>query len=300
MKQQDHKPVANALPAGEPVQLDLPQGAIRLFSFGDPDGRPLLFCHGWPGSGLQAALADEAARRHGFRVLSPDRPGIGGSLHIPGRQVADWPATAAAVADFAGWETFHILAVSGGCPYALATAASASSRIRSVAICCGAALPHLIVDPRISNPLYRGLYHVHRKAPFLLLPGIRVARFYMRIVPPGMSLLPFLPFLTTADREAVRPRGKRILLARSVTAAFQQPHGVIHDATRYIEDWGIDFDAIRAPTVFHHGTVDRNIPLEAARLTAAAVPGASFHEVPGEGHYSLPLNHLEEIIAGIR
>ena len=288
------------LQTGEPVQLDLPDGPIRLFSFGDPDGRPLLYCHGWPGSGFQAALADEAARRHGFRVLSPDRPGIGGSSHISGRQVRDWPSIAAAVADFAGWKAFHILAVSGGCPYALATAAALPSRIRSVTICCGAALPRFILDPRTSYPIYRSLYLVQKKAPFLLLIGLRLARLYMRIVPLEMTLLPFLPFLPTVDRQAVRPKRNRILLARSVAAAFQQPHGVLHDATRYIEDWGIDLDTIQTPVVFHHGTADRNIPLEATRQTAAAVPGARFHEVPGAGHYSLPLNHLEAIIAKIK
>ncbi|MFP4353362.1 MAG: alpha/beta fold hydrolase [Puniceicoccaceae bacterium] len=288
-------------PGGSPTFLDSPGGgSIRLFSFGAAGGRELLYCHGWPGSGIQAALADETARRHGFHLLSPDRPGIGGSSHIPGRRIADWPPMAAAIARHAGWKAFDILAVSGGCPYALATAAALPDRVRSVTVCCGAALPRFVLDPRTSYPIYRALHFLYRKVPFALSGGLQMARLYMRVIPPAFTLLPFLPFLPPADRRAVRPRRNRILLSRSVAAAFRQPpRGVLRDATRYIEDWGIDLAAIRAPVRFHHGSDDRNIPVEAARGTAAEVPGASFNEVPGQGHYSLPLTRIESIVAGI-
>ncbi|MEQ1852357.1 MAG: alpha/beta fold hydrolase, partial [Chthoniobacteraceae bacterium] len=63
--------------------------AIR--EFGAPDGRPLLFIHGWPGSSRQGVLLDAAAKKDGFRVLSPDRPGIGESPLAPGRRLSDWP-----------------------------------------------------------------------------------------------------------------------------------------------------------------------------------------------------------------
>ncbi len=212
----------------------------------------------------------------------------------------DWASIAGAVADFAGWKSFHLLAVSGGCPYALATAAALPSRIRSVTVCCGAALPRFILDPETTYPIYRGLYLIKKHTPFILLTGLRLARLYMRIVPSRLTFLAFLPFLPRADQLAVQPKRNRILLARSVAAAFEQPRGVLHDATRYIEDWGIDLDTVKVPVVFHHGTSDRNIPIRAARETAAAVPGSRFFEVPGEGHYSLPLTYLEKIIAGIR
>jgi len=288
-------------PGGTPVSVELADGrSIRLFSFGDPGGRELLYCHGWPGSGIQAALADEAARCHGFHLLSPDRPGIGGSTYVAGRRIADWPAIAAVIAGHAGWKSFDILAVSGGCPYALATAAALPDRVRSVTVCCGAALPRFVLDPRTSYPIYRALHFLYRKLPFVLSGGLQLARLYMRLVPPAFTLLPFLPFLPPADRRAVRPARNRILLSRSVAAAFRQPpRGVLRDATRYIEDWGIDLAAIRSPVRFHHGTDDRNIPIEAARKTAAEVPGASFNEVADQGHYSLPLTRLESIVAGI-
>ena len=50
---------------------------VTVLEYGDPNGTPLFYSHGWPAAGLQAALFHEPARELGIRVLSPDRPGIG-------------------------------------------------------------------------------------------------------------------------------------------------------------------------------------------------------------------------------
>lgn len=274
---------------------------IQAFRLGAPDGAPLLYCHGWPGSGIQAALAGDAGKRLGFSILSLDRPGIGGSSFFANRKITDWPETAVELAQAQGWESFHILAVSGGCPYALATAATFPERVRSVHICCGAAEPDYLLKGTLSYPVYRWLLHFHRHTPGLLLLGLQAARVYLRIIPESLVFVPFLPFIPPADRKAVRPKAKRKLLARSVAASFRQhPRGILHDATRYIEGWGFSPSEVRAPTVFHHGTADRNIPMTATRKTSEKISGATFIEWNGEGHYSLPLNRLNEIINRIR
>lgn len=288
-------------PAPQTGELRLAEGRIvRFFRFGDPGGRPLFYCHGWPGSGIQAALAEPAARRLGFSILSPDRPGIGGSTFAPDRRIVDWPAVAAQLADAEGWDRFDLLAVSGGCPYALATARALPERIGSVHVCCGAAPPEFLLREGLSYPIYRVLLRLHRSARTLLLLGLQMTRLYFRALPNSAAFLPILPFLSGADARAVRPRANRTLLARSVAAAFRQhPRGVLRDATRFVEEWGFPLREVRVPVRFHHGTADRNIPIEAARQTAARIPGSQFTEWEGEGHYSLPLNRLETIIGAI-
>ncbi|MGZ5019261.1 MAG: alpha/beta fold hydrolase, partial [Chthoniobacterales bacterium] len=54
-------------------------GHLAFDEYGDPRGVPVIFCHGWPSSRSMAQLTDEAARRVGVRIISPDRPGISGS-----------------------------------------------------------------------------------------------------------------------------------------------------------------------------------------------------------------------------
>ena len=79
--------------SGKRVQLTLANGAtVAVSEYGDPRGRPVFFCHGWPSSRTMAELADEAGRDLGARIISPDRPGIRDSQFQPDRLLADWPA----------------------------------------------------------------------------------------------------------------------------------------------------------------------------------------------------------------
>ncbi len=55
---------------------------ISYLDLGDPDGRPLFFFHGNPGSRVEGIAFDEAAKEYGYRVIAPDRPGQGHFTHL--------------------------------------------------------------------------------------------------------------------------------------------------------------------------------------------------------------------------
>jgi len=40
--------------------------------YGRAEGRPLVYCHGFPGSRLEAALAGDGAAREGIRLIAVD------------------------------------------------------------------------------------------------------------------------------------------------------------------------------------------------------------------------------------
>src|SRR5881409_3216578 len=92
-------------------------GVIAFEEYGDANGVPVIFCHGWPSSGTMARLTDEAARDLGIRIISPDRPGISGSSLQPDRKLIDWPRVVERLADHLDLGEFRVLAVSGGAPY---------------------------------------------------------------------------------------------------------------------------------------------------------------------------------------
>src|SRR5687767_15639086 len=75
---------------------------VEVAEFGAPNGRPVIYCHGFPASRLDAQLADEAAREAGVRLIAPDRPGYGLSDFQPGRRIGDWPRDVAEIADALG------------------------------------------------------------------------------------------------------------------------------------------------------------------------------------------------------
>src|SRR5437868_13866771 len=146
------------------VQLE--SGAVVAFEeYGDPNGVPVIFCHGWPSSRTMARLADEPARDLGIRIISPDRPGISGSSLQADRKLTDWPRLVERIADHLDIGEFRMLAISGGAPYAYATAAALPQRVRAIAIVGGAPPLAELTDTEGLLPLYRWMMALHRTQP---------------------------------------------------------------------------------------------------------------------------------------
>jgi class 3 adenylate cyclase len=64
--------------------------------------------------------------------------------------------------------------------------------------------------------------------------------------------------------------------------------------------------AIRVPTLVLHRTGDRAIPVEQGRFLGTAIPGARYHELPGDDHFWFMgdadsiLAEIEEFVTGVR
>src|SRR6266566_5446122 len=114
--------------------VTLQGGAVVAFEeYGDANGVPVIFCHGWPSSCTMAQLTDQPAHKLGIRIISPDRPGISGSSLQPNRKLTDWPRVIERIVDHLDIGEFRMLAISGGAPYAYATAVAMPGRVRGIA-----------------------------------------------------------------------------------------------------------------------------------------------------------------------
>src|SRR5437764_9642596 len=89
---------------------------VAFSEYGDTNGEPVVFCHGWPSSRLMAQFTHDAARELGVRIISPDRPGIADSRFVTQRRLLDWAPLVAELADFLKLEKFTALDISGGAP----------------------------------------------------------------------------------------------------------------------------------------------------------------------------------------
>src|SRR5690348_15789794 len=105
--------------------------SLTVRDLGEPGAPAVLFQHGFMACRLTGRPAP------GARVITIDRPGIGGSTAWPGRTLLDWPADVAAVADHLGLDRFAVLGHSGGGPYAAACAARLGDRVSALGIACG-------------------------------------------------------------------------------------------------------------------------------------------------------------------
>src|SRR4051794_20518812 len=95
---------------------------------GDPDGAPVFWLHGMPGSRLLRHPEHDYVGR-GLQVCTYDRPGYGLSPRHLGRRVADVADDVEQIANALGWDRFAVAGVSAGGGPALATAARLPGRV---------------------------------------------------------------------------------------------------------------------------------------------------------------------------
>ena len=283
---------------GTPVTL---RDGRRLWirEYGDASGAPVVYCHGFPGSGLEARFAHDAACRLGIRLIAPDRPGFGGSSPHPLRTLAGWPRDLAAALETLRIDRVDVLGVSGGGPYALAAAAALDGRVRRVAL----------VGPLgdlSATGATAGMSTVARIAAYLARhnPGLQAGLFRLmggviRIMPAGALRLSTLG-LAAVDRKLFAQSRLRDMWMASIRASVAQgADAAIGEMRLYTHGWDFDLDAIRQPVDLWHGDADRVVPIGHARRIAGALPRARLHELEGEGHFSTVITRVESILGAL-
>lgn len=280
--------------------MDVDGGRIAYDEYGDPNGTPVIFCHGWPSSRSMAQLTDAAARALNVRVISPDRPGICGSSFAVGRRLLDWPPVVRALAGHLCLDRFRVLAISGGAPYGYVTGWAMSDEVAAIAVVSGAPPIAELSDRGDLLKLYRWMLSLYALRPELLRSLFRVARPFAAA---RMSLR-FRPFLRLVlqrlDADALRDSAAFDACFESSRAAWRASvGGVIADAELYAQPWGFPLEEIAVPVRLWHGTKDRTFSHRLASALARRFQNCELRIVENAGHYSLPIRHMREILADL-
>ena len=267
--------------------------------YGDTQGRPLLYFHGFPSSRLEAAYCDGAARHQGICIVAVDRPGYGLSDFQPGRRLSAWPEDIKQLTEALGFERFGVLGVSGGGPYALACAWKMPEKLSSVKIVCSLAP---LTQPETLRALHwhaRLAFGLARRSYALLwlTYGITLGTA-IRVCPEiacGWQWLPGSP----ADRATLAHSEVQALMQANLRESLRAGvRGALWDAVIYARDWGFPLDQIQVPVEIWHGEADTIVPPYHCHVLADALADGRVKLVAGEGHYSLPIEHCEIILEG--
>src|SRR5882762_9673405 len=280
------------------VQLE-GDAVVALEEYGDPNGAPVIFCHGWPSSRTMARLTDEPARDLGIRIISPDRPGISGSSLQLDRKLTDWPRFLERIVDHLGIREFRMLAISGGAPYAYASAVAMPERVRAIAIVGGAPPLTELSDTQALLPLYRWMLTLYRTRPQLLRRLFYLARPVLSLRPPARLRPLFLKMLLLrpCDAESLRDAAAFEAIFESQRRAWRgSGEGVIADAQIYAQPWGFAIEDVRVPVRLWHGKQDRAFSVHLAEEVAKRLPDCNARFIDNAGHYSLPIRHMREIL----
>ncbi|HEY9839132.1 MAG TPA: alpha/beta hydrolase [Candidatus Obscuribacterales bacterium] len=271
--------------------------------WGDPDGLPLIYLSGTPGSRYEALIfADAAARAEGIRLIAPERPGSGLSSFKPGFGFADVASDVAELADHFGLARFALLAVSGGGPYALGCAYYLPERLTAVEVVSGLGpldIPELS-DGRIPLSRVFRLFRTMGRQPWLAAATYRLMSALGRVAP-GLALRLLTEQTPPLDKAVLkRPQIWEQMGRYMLTAPFR--HGVggpAYEASLYARPWGFALEQIRSPVRLWHGDADVQCPVEIARYLAGRIPGVELKILPEAGHL-LIVDHAREIFSSLK
>ena len=265
---------------------------------GDPDGYPVFLFHGTPGSHHQVMVDEQPFVDAGVRLIAPDRPGYGQSTYQRHRTLKGWAGDVGALADRLELGSFGVMGISGGGPHSAACARFLPQRVSAAALLSG-------VAPMVESGSEAGMMRPNRffARAARRAPMVNAVPFGLLAVmgrrQPDRALAMVVKNAPKPDRAAfddplVREAFRRDMAEASKTTgrAAAQDFGLI---TR---DWGFHLADITVPVHVWHADADVNVPLAHAELQAAAIPGATLHMVPGEGHL-MCVAHMPDILAAL-
>ena len=259
--------------------MELPDGRrVRAVDTGDV-GAPgevapltVVWHHGSPHTGaLYEPLLGAAAAR-GIRLVSYARPGYGGSMPKPGRDVASAAADVVAVADALGVDRFAVMGTSGGGPHALACAALAPERVTGVATLASPA-PYTDAFDWFDGMRSPGALRAAREGRAARAAFADEEEFDPEV---------FVP----ADWAALEGRWSAVLADVQASDGFG-PGGLIDDDVAFASPWGFEVSDVVAPTLLVHGELDRMIPRRHASWLLGRIPGAKLWARLDDGHVSV-------------
>src|SRR6187401_46353 len=124
--------------SGRDGRVVLSDGRVmEYWDGGDRQGRAMIMHPGTPETRVMATWGNDAAVSAGVRLLSVNRPGYGGSTSIEEPSLLRVGRDTAAMAEQLGLDAYAVFGLSGGGPFAVATAVADPSHVRALGIIGG-------------------------------------------------------------------------------------------------------------------------------------------------------------------
>jgi pimeloyl-ACP methyl ester carboxylesterase len=271
---------------------------LHVYDHGDPDGNVVVWHHGTPGSGIGYEPDLALARERGLRVISYDRAGYGGSTPKPGRAVVDVVADIDDVIAELGVERYVSVGGSGGCPHSFALGARSERCLAAAAIASPTPYPAEGLDwmagmgEQNVEEFSLALEGPDALVPFLEREAAAFAEATPEQIKDVMSTL-----LPPVDAEVLT--GDRAVYAKKQFDRAISEHGVAgwrDDDIAFATPWGFELDEIRVPTLLWQGVQDKMVPAEHGRWLAERIPGVEAHISEEDGHLSIAVGRLGEIL----
>ena len=259
--------------------------------YGSPDGEPLFYFHGTPGSRVEPQAANDIARDLGIRLIAPDRPGYGDSDVQDDFRLLGWPDCISQLADKLQLQQFSILSFSGGGAYALACAHELAERLKHITIVGSPAPFETEVMQKHISPEFKPLYELS-------------AADYPAAVQQVLQLTNSLDTFLEILQATLPPSDKALFeqdpfhkhfLENLTLATTHDVNGIVNDLRNLTLPWQFNLEDIQLPIDIWHGRDDKNFGFDIAEYLSNTLKSTSTHFLNNNGHYFL-FNQWREIL----
>jgi len=102
------------------------------------------------------------------------------------------------------------------------------------------------------------------------------------------------------DVEILNQSGKTRAFIEGLKEAFHQgTRGALQEASLYTGSWGFELKDITGEVSLWYGELDENVPLAVGQNMAGSIPNSQEYFFEKEGHLSIAVNHIEEILKSL-
>ena len=274
---------------------------LDVAEVGPEAGWPVLLHHGTPGSRLVLAHVAAAATRAGARLVSFSRPGYGGSTpSAPG--LATGGRDALTVLDALAIESAPVVGISGGGPFAAATALAGGDRVSSLCLLAGVG-PQLELGgevPEEERVIARAVAEGRTDEAFAVVRAQAAAMLGQVVGLPGDDLLRTFEQLIPPNEANPDPDFRRWMADDLEEALRVGVDGFAGDNVSWGYTWDIDPSEVRQRTLLRYGSDDGMVPPAHGEWWHRRIPHAELVVGAGEGHGDMSFRHWDEVFAWLR
>ncbi|GKS60294.1 alpha/beta hydrolase [Nitrospira sp.] len=259
--------------------------ALTYDIFGDPEGTPVIFSHGFSDSHLIRHPDDSLTASLGVRWIAADQPGVGGSTPMKGRKMVDWGPDMEQLADHLGLEAFNVAGHSGGGPHALSIAYHLPDRVSKIVLASPVA-PFDMKD--VTSMLVikdlkaiAKLRHLHFLVRWVMKAVAK--KINKNIVSYVESIVDELP---NEAQTILRNPAQQALFEDNFRQGYAQNEEGVYEMTLALWDWGFQPGDIRQSVEIFYGNEDGIISPQMSLYFSEQLHLARTHEWEGANHYS--------------
>jgi pimeloyl-ACP methyl ester carboxylesterase len=248
-------------------------------------GVPIFFQHGTSDSRLCMNPDEDCLKELGIRLITTDRPGVGGSTFKKGRSLLDWADDIEQLADHLKVNNFIVAGHSGGGPHALAIAYKLGQRVSKI----GLASPLAPFDEPGNKKLVKDkdlkLIFRLKHLKFLANEAGKVeSRMYAKNI---RKFVEHCAKVYPADHDLFLDEKLEPMFEAEFLEAFKTDSiGTLADFWAF-DDWGFKLEDIKQPTIMLYGDADTILDPDSADHYRKRIPQLIGATWVGAGHYGL-------------